>query len=250
MIKNSKEWLIAQETVLLFRGSWPGCGIGQRGMSWGPVTGQVLLPGRNNPLHRSTKGLTHWDAALQGRTSGTWWPPSWPWVSTALLWQRHSKNHGASRLQPFPWGLFPGTLMGTFLWHCLHSTPVLPDTQHLGVLTAVPVTLPDKSIFPCTPEQNIKNTLWPVAAWGCWTQGRAGLMHLLTPVWHCSVLRAGVCTEAVCFPSTLFTLGLLPSTLKYNHWTRQINTVHCPFYCTWRTNHYHCYSTLRQGGLC
>lgn len=57
-------------------------------------------------------------------------------------------------------------LMGTFLWHCLHSTRVLPDTQHLGILIAVLVTLPDKSVFPCTLEQKTKlcNLQLPQAA--------------------------------------------------------------------------------------
>lgn len=124
---------------------------------------QVLLPGRNNPLQRSTKDLTDWDTALHGRTSARK-NLLGDVVATKLTMSQHCTLVAQAQQEPqsqqaaaFSMGAVSVEhLMGTFLWHCLHRTCVHPDTQHLGILTAVLVMLPDKSIFPCTLEQNTK----------------------------------------------------------------------------------------------
>lgn len=230
MIKNWEEWLIPHKTVLLFRRSWTGCGIGQERnvMKSSNREHQVLLPGRHNPLHTSTKGLDSLGCSSGGKDLGDL-------VATKLTMSQHCTLVAKAQQEPrcqqaaaFSMGAVP---MGTWNGKIpLHSTCVLqhPTAGNAHSSACHAVWQVSLSLLSWTEHK----ALWPAAAQGCWTPGRAGLMHLHTPVWHYSVLGAGVCREAGCFLSTLFTLVPLPSTQKYNHWPRQIHTVHCPFYCT------------------
>lgn len=112
---------------------------------------QVLLPGRHNPLHTSTKGLDSLGCSSAGKDLGDL-------GATKLTMSQHctlvAKAQQEPRCQQAA-ALSMGAVsmeysMGTFL--C--TAPVHSSTQHLAMLSAVLVTLPDKSVFPCTLERN------------------------------------------------------------------------------------------------
>lgn len=128
-------------------------------MSSSAVAGNTKLCSQAGtiPCRGPRTALTQWDTDLQGRSSARKDQLGDP-AATKLTMSQHCTLVAQAQQEPRSQQATAFSmehLMGTFLWHCLHRTRVLPDTQHLGILLVL-VTLPDKSILPCTPEQNTK----------------------------------------------------------------------------------------------